>query len=131
MTPLAILYVDDDEDIRHIVRLSLALDGGIALQTAGTAAEALVLLDRGPPPQVALLDVMMPGTDGLALLTLLRARPDTATLPVIFMTAKGRPADAALYRARGALGMILKPFDPLDLANQIRTLMQAGPNESG
>jgi len=131
MKALDILYVDDDEDIRHIVRLSLSLDPAITLRIAGSAAEALALLDRGRLPDVALLDVMMPGRDGLSLLADLRARPATAALPVIFMTAKGRPADVELYRARGALGMILKPFDPLDLARQIRARMDPILDESG
>ncbi len=123
MTALDILYVDDDEDIRHIVRLSLSLDTGITLRVAGSAAEALALLDQGRIPDVALLDVMMPGTDGLALLAQLRVRTDTRSVPVIFMTAKGRSADVELYRARGAAGMILKPFDPLGLAAEIRTIV--------
>ncbi len=123
MTPLDILYVDDDEDIRHIVRLSLALDTGIRLRLAASAAEAMIALDRGGRPDVALLDVMMPGTDGLALLAMLRARADTAAMPVIFMTARGRAADLELYRLRGAAGMILKPFDPLSLATRIRRIL--------
>ncbi len=123
MTPLDILYVDDDEDIRHIVRLSLALDTGIRLRLAASAAEAMIAIDRGGRPDVALLDVMMPGTDGLALLAMLRARADTAAMPVIFMTARGRAADLELYRLRGATGMILKPFDPLSLATRIRRIL--------
>lgn len=117
---LEVLYVDDDDDIRHIVELALGLDPGINVRIVSSGAEALVELDRSGAPDVILLDVMMPVIDGPMLLGLLRERPDTANTPVIFMTAKTRPADVADYRARGAIGVVMKPFDPVGLADEIR-----------
>jgi two-component system, OmpR family, response regulator len=126
MTPLRLLYVDDDDDIRHIVELSLSIDPSITLKVAASAGEALAALTSGWLPDAALLDVMMPGIDGPALLDRLRADPLTAGIPVIFLTAKARPADVARYRERGALGVILKPFDPVTLAAEVRHVLAGG-----
>lgn len=122
---LEVLYVDDDDDIRHIVELSLGLDPDINVRIVSSGAEALVELDRGGVPDVILLDVMMPVIDGPMLLGLLRQRADTAEVPVIFMTAKTRPADVADYHERGAIGVIMKPFDPVGLADEIRGKLAA------
>ena len=121
---LKVLYVDDDDDIRHIVELALGLDPDMQLRTAASAAEALIELDRDDTPDVILLDVMMPIMDGPTLLGLLRNRPDTADIPVVFMTAKTRPADVEDYHARGAIGVIMKPFDPMRLAADIRAKLE-------
>ena len=123
MTSLAVLFVDDDADIRTIVTLALSLDPAMALTTAGSGAEALELVRSGLSPDVVLLDVMMPEMSGPALMT--RLSDQAARLPVIFMTANAREADLASYRALGAAGVIVKPFDPLTLAREIRTLLKA------
>jgi CheY-like chemotaxis protein len=128
---LSVLYVDDDPDIRHIVALSLSLDPLIEARFAGSGEEALAMLATGPRPDVAVLDVMMPEMDGLTLLERMRAMPATATIPVLFMTARAREADVAAYIARGAMGVIVKPFDPLSLAAAIRERMAAaGRNDT-
>jgi two-component system OmpR family response regulator len=124
---LSILYVDDDSDIRHIVALSLGLDPTLAVRAVPSGQEALDMIDEGWLPDVAILDVMMPGMTGLELLEHLQARPASASLPVLFMTARGRAADVADYKARGAAGVILKPFDPIGLAQQVRDVLN-GPN---
>lgn len=123
MTRLALLYVDDDADIRTVVSMALGLDPGITLQAAGSGAEVLTVLAAGYRPDAVVLDVMMPGMDGPALLERLRAWPATARVPVIFMTARGRQADIDFYTARGAAGVIVKPFDPLTLAAQVRAFL--------
>ncbi|MEH3047320.1 response regulator [Sphingomonas adhaesiva] len=123
MTRLALLYVDDDDDIRTVVEMALALDADIALRVAASGAEALTAVAGGYRPDAIVLDVMMPGMDGPAVLERLRALPATATVPVIFMTARGRQADLDFYRARGAAGVIVKPFDPMTLPTQIRALL--------
>lgn len=122
---LKILYVDDDADIRAIVEMSLRLDPGIDVRLAASGAEALSLLgDEDWMPDVAVLDVMMPGMDGPTLMERLRAMPAFAKTPVLFMTARGRDPDIARYRERGANGVILKPFDPIQLAQHIRALVE-------
>lgn len=123
--PLRLLYVDDDADIRHIVSLAFGLDPDIELRCAGDAAEALALLGGNWRPDAAMLDVMMPDMSGLGLLALLRMRPDTAALPVIFVTARSRPGDVTNYLSQGAAGVIVKPFDPLHLAAQVRDIVAA------
>lgn len=126
-TSLSILYVDDDEDIRTIVTMSLALDAAISLTVAASGEEALALLAErtGWRPDVLILDVMMPGLSGPETLAELRQRDDLSSVPALFMTARGRPMEQSEYRRLGAAGTILKPFDPVHLASQIRTMLAA------
>ena len=123
MTGLSLLYVDDDPDIRMVVSLALALDPSLSFTVTGSGREALNAIAAGLRPDVAVLDVMMPGMDGPTVLTKLRSWPAMATVPIIFMTAKARAADLDFYRSRGAIGTILKPFDPLTLVQQVRGLL--------
>ena len=122
MSRIEILYVDDDDDIRTIVELSLGMDPDIRLETFASALPALERLKSWSPDAV-LRDVMMPDMDGPTLLALFRQQSAATDTPVIFMTAKGRDADISYYRALGAVGVILKPFDPLHLAREIRTIL--------
>ena len=123
---LKLLYVDDDPDIRLIVEIALALDPAIEARTVKSGADAVSLVaTSGWRPDVFVLDVMMPGMDGIQTLRALRAIPSAAHTPALFMTAKARHADMHQYRAEGAAGVILKPFDPLLLATEIRTLIAA------
>lgn len=124
MNALKLLYVDDDPDIRTIVEMALALDPAIDARTVKSGSEAIALLSSSDwRPDVFVLDVMMPDMDGLATLRALRALPGMGATPALFMTAKAREADIAGYRDQGAAGVILKPFDPLLLATEIRTLI--------
>lgn len=121
---LALLYVDDDADIRMIVEMALGLDPAISVRMARSGAEALRLAAASDwRPDVLALDILMPGMDGVETLRALRALPGLETVPALFMTAKGRDADVARYLAEGAIGVILKPFDPLSLAADIRALI--------
>jgi two-component system OmpR family response regulator len=124
-TPLSILYVDDDEDIRTIVQMSLTLDPAISLELASSGEAALVLVDDRPTwrPDALILDVMMPGLSGLETLAEMRRRDRLLTVPAIFMTARGRAMEQSQYLTLGAAGTILKPFDPVNLAMQIRTML--------
>jgi CheY-like chemotaxis protein len=122
MGRLRVLYVDDEEDIRTIVEMALALDTTIECRTAGSAAAALSLL-AGWQPDIAVLDLMMPVTGGRELLAALRGNPATAGLPVALATAG--TADGAVLE--GVCGVITKPFDPLSLAARIRALMPSVP----
>lgn len=122
---IEVLYVDDEPDIRTIAAFALGLDDGIAVRSLGSGAEALALLDAGAwRPDVVLLDVMMPEMDGPTLFLKLRERTDFADVPVIFMTARARSDDIARYLAQGAIGVVTKPFDPMTLADEIRSLLR-------
>jgi len=119
--PLRVLYVDDEEDIRTIVEMALALDGRIECRTAESAQAAKAVLAAGWLPDLALLDMMMPVTDGRQLLAELRADPATAGLPVGLVTAGTAEAEAIA----GIAGVITKPFDPLSLAGRVREMAPA------
>ena len=118
----SILYVEDDTDIQMVARIALETVGGFSVHICGSGREALALVAEGFSPDLLLLDVMMPDMDGVAVLKRLRALPQTAATPAVFMTAKVQPAEVAQYRSHGALGVIAKPFDPMQLAAQVRRL---------
>ena len=119
-----ILYVEDDPDIRMVGAMALEAVGGFTVIACASGAEAI---DAAPTAgaDLILLDVMMPGMDGHATLTALRELPATANTPAIFLTAKVQPAEVAKHKALGALDVIAKPFDPMELADQIRRICGA------
>jgi len=116
-----LLYVDDDADIREIVHMSLSLDEQFTVHTSDGGERALLKM-RVERPDLVMLDVMMPGMDGPTILRRMRAHPELAHIPVIFMTAKSTAADAERLRELSAIGVIPKPFDPMALGNQVRAL---------
>ncbi len=113
-----ILYVEDEPDIQAVAKLALEMVGGYQVMICSGGQEALDKVG-GFAPDLILLDVMMPGMDGLTTLQNLRTDPATATIPVIFLTAKVQPSEVAQYQALGALNVIAKPFDPMTLAAQV------------
>ena len=117
----SLLYVDDDPDIREIVEMSLGLDGSVSVSLSAGGEQALDIM-RSQRPDLVVLDVMMPGMDGPAILQRMRADPELQHIPVIFMTAKANPQEAARFRELSAIGVIAKPFDPMALGSQVRTL---------
>jgi diguanylate cyclase (GGDEF)-like protein len=119
-----LLYVDDESDLRVIVQTALNLAQGLTVHTAESGEQALELA-RELQPDLLLLDVMMPGLDGPATLKRLRADPELARIPVIFMTAKATPDNASRFRAMGASAVIAKPFDPMQLSAKVLSLWQA------
>ena len=116
-----ILYVEDEADIRTVAQLALEMVGGFTLEVCGNGEEAV---RTGPifNPDLILLDVMMPGMDGPTTLAALRQHPSLQNTPVIFMTAKVQPKEIQGYKELGALDVIAKPFDPMTLAEQVRTI---------
>ncbi|MGV8990825.1 MAG: response regulator [Thiobacillus sp.] len=116
-----ILYVEDEPDIRTVAQLALETVGGFTVKLCGSGEEAV---QAGPAfkPDLLLLDVMMPGMDGPTTLAALRKDPSMKDTPVIFMTAKVQPSEIQQYRELGALDVIAKPFDPMTLAEQVRSI---------
>jgi two-component system OmpR family response regulator len=96
-----VLYVDDEPDIRTIVQIALSLSKDLTVHTGESGAQALELA-RALHPDVLLLDVMMPGLDGPGTLQKMRADPETADIPIIFVTAKAMPREVAQFREMGA-----------------------------
>ena len=115
------LHVEDEPDIREVALMSLQLVGGMTVEQAGSGRDALSQA-KSFAPDLILMDVMMPGMDGPSTLAELKKCPDTASIPVIFMTAKVQSHEVERYRAMGAVDVIAKPFDPMTLPDQIREI---------
>jgi CheY-like chemotaxis protein len=116
-----ILFVEDDPDIQTVARMALEAVGGFNVMPCSSGAEALERVGAFSPDLI-LLDVMMPGMDGLATLDALRRLPETAGIPVVFLTAKVQAQEVALYREAGAVDVIAKPFDPMMLPATVRSI---------
>ena len=123
-----ICYVEDDEDIQRIVRLSLERIGKMSVDIVADPAEAIERMIEFKPDLV-ILDWMMPRVDGPTLFRRMRERPETRDLPVVFITAKASPRELDELRALGAAGTISKPFSPKDLPDQLRAIWNALPAE--
>ena len=123
-----ICCVEDDDDIRRIMRLSLEKIGKMTVDLVADPALAIdsMIAFR---PDLVMLDWMMPGMDGPALLRKMREVPETRALPVVFVTAKASQRELAELRALGAAGTISKPFAPKDLPEQLRAIWNALPGE--
>jgi CheY-like chemotaxis protein len=118
-----ILYVEDDSDIRTVTAMALEAVGGFTVIACDSGKEALAMAPDANADLI-LLDVMMPGMDGLATLSALRGLPQTADTPVIFMTAKVQASEIQHYLRLGATGVISKPYDPMMLSTQIGEIWQ-------
>ena len=116
-----VLHVEDEPDIQEVAKMALEAVGGLTVEQAGSGKEALAKA-AAFAPDVILLDVMMPGMDGPSTLAELRRSPATASIPVIFMTAKVQNQEVERYKQLGALDVIAKPFDPMTLSDSIREI---------
>lgn len=114
-----ILAVEDEQDIAHILDLSLRQVGKFDVQLYSNGQDAIAHAGQFQP-QLLLLDFMLPGMDGLTLMGELRAVAGLEDVPVIFLTAKSQPSEVESYLAAGAVAVINKPFDPMQLPDQIR-----------
>ena len=122
---MRILLVDDEDDVRFTVKLTLQHVGGLEVVEAKSGLEC-VQLALARPPDLVLLDVMMPGMDGPATLAALRREPELARIPVVFLTAKAMPYEIERLVALGAAEVITKPFDPRDLPARVRSALDSG-----
>jgi two-component system, OmpR family, response regulator len=121
----SVLYVDDDADICSVVQATLRLVPGLLVQTAGSGERAIDLAYE-LRPDLVLMDVMMPGLDGPSTFKRMRESALLAHIPVIFMTAKVLPAEISQFLQLGAIGVIVKPFDPLKLYGELFALWNSG-----
>jgi two-component system, OmpR family, response regulator len=117
-----VLVIDDEPDIRRIVRLGLSRVGKMEVVEASNGTEGLARAKQDRPDAI-LLDVMMPGLDGPSTLARLREDPETAGVPVVFLTAKAIAAELDRLRSLGAAGVLTKPFDPMTLARELRAAL--------
>jgi len=119
------LVAEDDRDIRELVTAKLTSAGFEVIAVSdGNAALAMA---RERSPDVALLDVMMPGLSGLELVTMLRSDSRTSSIPVILLTAKSQEFDVEAGLAHGAADYVVKPFSPRELVQRVNAVLsQAG-----
>lgn len=116
-----ILVVDDEDHIREVAATSLEALGGWQVLTAECGREALVQA-KYEQPDAILLDVMMPGMDGITALGELKADPATSHIPVVLLTAKAQSGDRSRFRDLG-IKAITKPFDPVALPGDLAALL--------
>jgi CheY-like chemotaxis protein len=121
-TPLnRICYVEDDEDIQRIVRMTLERVGKMTVEVVSDPTMAIEAMTAFKPDMV-MLDWMMPKMDGPTLFRQMKLRPETSSLPVVFITARASQNDLEELLKLGAAGAISKPFSPRDLPDQLRAI---------
>jgi two-component system phosphate regulon response regulator PhoB len=122
MAKESILVVEDEEDILELLRYNLVKEG-YRVTGVGTGEEALKAV-RSSVPDLMVLDLMLPGVDGLEVCRLLRQDPQTRTLPIIMVTAKGEEADIVAGLELGADDYVTKPFSPRVLLARVRAVLR-------
>jgi CheY-like chemotaxis protein len=118
VTTKQILVIDDEATVREVVAICLKKLGGWQVLKASSGYEGLQLA-QSEPIDAILLDVMMPGMDGIAFLQRLRSMPGTEDIPVILLTANAYIAQSELLPTLGVNVAIAKPFEPVQLVNQV------------
>ncbi len=122
-----ILLVDDEEDILELLKYNLAKNG-YRVTAVGTGEEA-VSLAKSRPPDLVVLDLMLPGLDGLEVCKILKANEATAKVPIIMLTAKGEETDIVTGLELGADDYITKPFSPKVLISRVRAVLRRNQKE--
>jgi len=117
-----VLVIDDDEMIQEVVKNCLEDLAGWDVVMANSGWEGLTKVVEEKPDAIV-LDMMMPGMDGLTFLQQLRADSETQAIPVVLLTAKLEFTDPQRVAKLGVIGAISKPFDPCKLAAQIATFL--------
>jgi DNA-binding response OmpR family regulator len=122
-----ILVVEDEPDVAKLIRHTLERAGGLDVATEASGSEALKSI-LASPPDLVVLDLSLPGIDGAEICRLVRARPATARLPIIMVTARTHEADRVLGLDLGADDYVTKPFSPRELVARVRAVLrrQAG-----
>lgn len=122
MSKAQILVVDDEEDIVELVRFNLAKEG-YEVTCALSGEDALKQLRTGPADLV-ILDLMLPGIDGLEVARRIKGESKTSHIPIVMLTAKGEEADIVTGLERGADDYVVKPFSPRVLVARVKTVLR-------
>ena len=122
MTDRNILLIDDEETIQEVVQVGIRIETGWQVETASSGLEGINLAQKYQP-DVILLDVMMPGMDGIDTLSQLKTNEKTNAIPVIFLTAKAQAAEKNQFQNLGVVDVITKPFNSMTLASQIAKIL--------
>lgn len=117
-----ILVIDDEVDILEVVSYNLRKDGH-QITTAGNGENALRIA-RQTPPDLIILDLMLPGIDGLEVCRMMKNDARTSDIPIIMLTAKGEETDVVTGLELGADDYIIKPFSPKILSARVRALLR-------
>jgi DNA-binding response OmpR family regulator len=123
-----ILVVEDEDTLRETLIYNLEQEGYAAL-SAGDGDEALKII-RKQRPDLVLLDIMLPGLDGLAVCRLVRRDPDIAHIPIIMLTARGTQGDKMVGLDSGADDYITKPFGLGELLARVRAVLRRAPGQA-
>jgi len=117
-----ILVVDDEEDILELVNFNLAKEGYRVIST--TTGERAVEMSRSERPDLIVLDLMLPGMDGLEVAKFLKQNQETQNIPIVMLTAKGEESDVVTGLELGADDYVTKPFSPKILLARIRAVLR-------
>jgi len=118
-----VLLAEDDEDIQKVARISLQFRGGWDVSLATDGEECLALAAK-ENPDLILLDCMMPKMDGYETCRRLKLDPVLRHIPVIFLTARAQEIEVKKGLLLGAVGYLIKPFNPMSLASEIQRILQ-------
>lgn len=129
MTKTSVLIVEDEEDIRELVSYNL-LKEGFQVVSVASGEEALGAV-ASHAPDLILLDLMLPGVDGLTVCRRLKSSPQTASIPVVMLTAKGEESDIVAGLNLGADDYITKPFSPKVLLARVQAVLRRVAGEGG
>lgn len=116
-----ILLADDEANLRLLVRATLETDGW-QIEEASDGVTALEMATKAPPDLIV-LDWMMPGLSGIEVVRALRQRPATARVPIVMLTAKGQEVDRGVGTAAGVNAYLVKPFSPLEFLERVTALL--------
>jgi two-component system KDP operon response regulator KdpE len=122
-----ILVVDDDPMVTRLVRINLELEDFEVIEAWD--GKTAMKITKENPPDLLILDIMMPQMDGWEILKRLREDPGLKGLPIVVLTAKVQDEDIARGWRMGADGYIVKPFNPVNLADALRRVLDATPEE--
>jgi len=122
MATKRILIIDDEETIQTVVQFGIKITAGWDVLTASSGLKGIETA-QAEQPDMILLDVMMPDMDGIATFKALQAHAKTQQIPVIFLTAKAQTAEKRQFNDLGVSGVITKPFNSLDLPDQIAKIL--------
>lgn len=122
MVSKRILIIDDEESIQTVVQFGIRMAAGWDVFTASSGPKGIQTAQI-EQPDVILLDVMMPDMDGIATFKALQSHPETEHIPVIFLTAKAQTSEKRQFNDLGVSGVITKPFNSLDLPDQIAKIL--------
>jgi DNA-binding response OmpR family regulator len=118
-----VLVVEDEADVAGLIKHALERGGDAKVDVAFTGTQALDLVAKSAPDLVV-LDLNLPGLDGTEVCRILRARPATATIPIIMVTARTEESDRVLGLDLGADDYLTKPFSPRELAARVRAVLR-------